>query len=198
MRHDILVFIVLAILISGCVQQKGDVMNLTGKNVLIIIAHNGFRDEEFEQPYNLLSQAGADVTVASSDTTTTRGILGKTVQPDIRIDRVQVENYDAIIFVGGVGAKEYFNNKTTLSIAKQGYEQGRIIGAICIAPSILANAGILDGKKATSFSSESENLESHGAIYTGSDVEVDGNIITADGPQSANKFGKEIGKALVK
>ena len=174
----------------------GEKMDLTGKSVLMIIAHENFRDEEFEEPYKILTGANANVTVASSSISEARGMLGKTVKPDTTIDKINVNDFDAIIFVGGSGASQYFDDNTALNIAKEGYARGKIVSAICIAPSILANAGILDGKKVTSFPSEQSNLESHGAIYTGNGVEVDGRIITANGPVSAKRFGEEIKKAL--
>ncbi|GAJ17159.1 unnamed protein product, partial [marine sediment metagenome] len=70
--------------------------------------------------------------------------------------------------------------------------------AICIAPVTLANAGILDKKKATVFRSEVKAIKRKGAIYTGKVVEVDGNIITAEGPQAAEEFGKTIINLLLK
>ena len=71
-----------------------------------------------------------------------------------------------------------------------------LLAAICIAPSILANAGLLEGKKVTSYSSEASNIKSKGANYTSRPVEQDGKIITADGPGSAKAFGKAIAEAL--
>ena len=99
-------------------------------------------------------------------------------------------------FIGGSGAKEYFNNKYAQGIAKQAAEKKKVLGAICIAPTILANAGVLKGVSATSFPSEESQLRSAGAKYTGSDVERDGLIITGSGPQAATQFGQAIVKAL--
>jgi protease I len=71
-----------------------------------------------------------------------------------------------------------------------------ILAAICAAPSILANAGLLKGKTATSFPDEGENLKAKGANFTGQGLEIDGRIITADGPAHAKQFGEAIVKAL--
>jgi protease I len=73
---------------------------------------------------------------------------------------------------------------------------GRPVAAICIAPVILAKAGLLTHKKATVFSSEIETIEELGAYYTGMDVTVDGNIITAYGPQSTLRFAKRIADSI--
>jgi len=192
-----LIFLLLSslVLIAGCVkEEKG--FRLEGKSILMIIAHKNFRDEEFQKPYDIFTDSGAKVTIASSSLEEAIGMLGKKVKPDILLEDVNVEEYDAIIFVGGSGATEYFEDPAALQIAKQAYEKGKIIGAICIAPSILANAGILEGRRATSYVSEKSNLEAHGAIFTGKNVEVDGNIVTANGPHAAKKFGETIAELL--
>lgn len=175
---------------------EGGKMDLTGKEVLMVIAPKNFRDEELFDTKEVLESKGIRVIIASKGVSEAKGVLGKNANVDMDIADVKASDYNAVVFVGGPGANVYFDDETALSIAKDSYEQGKVIGAICIAPSILANAGILDGKKATSFSSEKANLESNGAIYTGNSVTVDGNIITADGPRAAKEFGEEIANAL--
>ena len=71
-----------------------------------------------------------------------------------------------------------------------------MVCAICYGPSILANAGVLKGVKATCFQNQSGNLESHGAKYSGEAVERDGKFITASGPKAAKEFAKVIIRAL--
>jgi protease I len=166
------------------------------KKVVMIIAPRNFRDEELFVTKEVLESAGFEVTIASKTMDTCVGMLGGEVKPDITNEQVNPEDYDAVVFVGGSGSSVYFNDETAKGIAKEAYEKGKVIGAICIAPSILANAGLLQGKKVTSFASEQGNLESKGAEYTGNSVERDGKIITADGPESAREFGKTIAESL--
>ena len=165
---------------------------LQGKKVLMIIASQNFRDEELLKPRDLFIKEGMKVILASSSLETSWGMLGSTVKPDILINKVKVEDFEAIIFVGGTGASEYWNNPTAHKIIKEAVSLDKLICAICIAPVTLANAGILDGKKATVFRSEVKAIKRKGVIYTGKPVEVDGNIITANGPQAAEEFGKTI------
>lgn len=162
----------------------------------MIIAPRNFRDEELFHTKEELEASGNDVTIASTTINTVTGMLGGTVTPDITIDKVNVDDYDAIVFVGGSGSSIYFNNPRAHEIVKTAYNKGKVIGAICIAPSTLANAGILKGKRATCWSSEGSNLRVKGAFYTGSSIEKDGKIITADGPSSARSFGREIARLL--
>jgi len=177
---------------------KVEMPRIDGKKVLMIIASGNFRDEELLEPKAIFEKQGAQVTVASTTLKKVRGMLGATITPEILVEKVKVEDYDVIIFVGGSGASQYWNDTVAHEIAKEACQQGKILGAICIAPVTLANAGVLEGKKATVFGSEKERLKAKGVIYTGADVQIEGNIITADGPTSATKFGEAIVRALVK
>jgi protease I len=116
----------------------------------------------------------------------------------IPLNKVDVGAYDAVVFIGGGGSAVYFNDPLALKIAKEAYAAGKVVAALCIAPTILANAGILQGKRVTCFRDEDASLRAAGAQYTGEGVTVDGNIITADGPKTAKDFGKAIAKALGK
>ena len=169
---------------------------LQGKKVVMIVAHSNFRDEELQEPRRVLEHQGAAITIASSSLDTATGMLGATVKPDILIDKVNVADYDAVIFIGGTGSSEYWENPTAHDIARKTLEANKILGAICIAPVTLAKAGLLQGKRATVYSSESSKLEAAGCNYTGKDVEIEGNIITGNGPGAARKFGEAIAKGL--
>ncbi len=167
-------------------------MAAEGKKAVLIIAHENFRDEELLSPKEVLEGSGVAVTVASSSMGAASGMLGAVVEPDVLIGDIDVSDYDAVVVIGGGGAREYFNDPTAHGIAQQAASSGKLLGAICIAPSTLANAGVLTGKKATCFPSEEGNLRSKGAVFTGAGVEIDGNIITAEGPSSAKRFGKAL------
>jgi len=167
------------------------------KRVVLIIAAKGFRDEELQRPQAILKRAGVQIAIASSSLSTATGMLGGTAKPDLLLRDVKVEDYDAVVFVGGAGSSEYWNDPTAHALARKAVEAGKVLGAICIAPVTLANADLLRGKKATVWSTEAPRLKAGGAVYTGKGVEVDGRIITADGPASAEAFGNAIRKALL-
>jgi protease I len=171
-------------------------MGASGKKVVLVIAHKNFRDEELAEPMEVLESAGVEVTIASSSLEPAKGKLGAVVAPDILIDDIDARDFDAVVFIGGGGSSEYFESPVAHSIAREAASSGKLVGAICIAPSTLANAGLLDGKNATSYPSEEGNLKSKGASFTGAGVEVDGRIVTADGPSSAREFGRALVRAL--
>ena len=158
----------------------------------MLIAKDRFRDEEYLQPKSVFAKGKIEVVTASSSKGTAKGMLGATQNVDITINEIDVRNYDAVIFVGGVGSSEYWDNPVAHKIAQETIKQNKILAAICIAPVTLAKAGLLKGKKATVFSSEKDELKNSGAIYTGKNVEIDGKIITSSGPQVAKEFGEKI------
>lgn len=164
--------------------------------VLFIIAQKGFRDEEYFQPKKILEDAGYTVVTASAQSGPAQGKLGGAAVADIAIRDAVAIDYMAIAYIGGPGSADYFNDKAALVLAKEAYSEGRVVAAICIAPVILANAGILKGKKATVFPSEKDALTGAGADYSDVPVAVDGNVITASGPHAAQDFGEKILAAL--
>jgi protease I len=170
--------------------------NVAGKKVLMVIAKNKFRDEEYLAPRKALEAAGVIMTVASSSLNTAEGMLGLKVKPDVLIGNVKEEDYDGILFVGGGGAAEYFDSPVAHKLARNFFDHGKLTSAICIAPATLANAGVLKGRKATSFPSSEAALKAKGAILTKTDVVIDGNVVTGVGPEAARKFGEKLVEVL--
>ena len=168
------------------------------KKVLMIIASNQFRDEEYQKPREILEAAGIQVTVASSSLEEATGMLGLKAKADILIKDARMEDYDGVVFVGGMGATEYWDHPAAHSLAKSAYEKGKLTSAICLAPMTLANAGLLKGKKATIWADAAKEFQTKGVVYTGKPVETDGKIITGSGPDAAEAFGKALVEALQK
>ena len=197
MKRYMLLSIVLIMLLSSTVvfaqDQQKNTGKLTGKKIVMIIGQK-FAETEFKESKDILSgREGADVIVASSKLSmATGGSLS--VKPDILIDDINVKDYDAVVFIGGAGCVDYWDNPTAQTIAKEAFLQKKILAAICWAPVILAIAGVLKGKRATCYSLD--RIISKGAIATDNDVERDGNIITANGPPASAKFGEKIVSAL--
>ena len=162
------------------------------KRAVLIIASENFRDEELFETKFAIAKAGVGTVIASTKTGAIRGMLGGRTEAAILVNELSVDDYDAIIFIGGSGAREYFDNSVALNIAREAANKGKVLAAICIAPTVLANAGVLDGVRATSFPSQRVRLQKAGAKYTGTAVERDGLIITGRGPKAARQFGKAI------
>ena len=167
------------------------------KKALMIIAQENFRDEELFEPKEILEQNGIEVLIASTSLNPAKGVLGKKAQPDILVKDIDIKDFAALIFVGGSGAAQYWDDPLAHKLIKDAFALEKVIAAICIAPVTLAKAGILKGRRATVFSSEAALLKANGANYTGSGVEKDGKIITASGPAAAKDFGEALVRAII-
>lgn len=163
--------------------------------VLFVIAPEEVNDEEYFTPKQILENKDIEVTTVSKDREAT-SMNGETIDVDVLLKEVNIVGYDGVIFIGGAGAETYFNDAKAKTLAKRFFENNKLVAAICISPSILANAGVLKGKRATAFPSEEDNLNEKGAIYTQDSVVVDGNIITGKNPAAAKEFGNKILKYL--
>ena len=173
--------------------ETEDIMReLENKRILMIIASKGYRDEELSVPKKMFEDAGATVDIAADKEGRARGMLGSRVESDIVYSNAEIDKYDAVIFVGGVGSQVYWNDLKAHSLAKETIEKNKLLGAICLAPPTLAHAGVLKGKTATSYTSAATALKKAGANYTGQSVEVDGSIVTGDGPTAVVEFAQTI------
>ncbi|MBF4510712.1 MAG: DJ-1/PfpI family protein [Aeromicrobium sp.] len=164
--------------------------------VLMVIAPEIFRDEEYAQPLRVLEARGAAVETASTRPGPCRGKLGMTAEATLSVGDAIAEEYRAIVFVGGAGAQVFFDDPAAHALARAAHALGRVVAAICIAPSVLARAGLLDGVRATAFPTQRDDLLAHGALWSDGPVEVHGSLITANGPDAARDFGLAIGDAL--
>ena len=165
---------------------------------LYIIAQQDFQDHEFGASKAELEKAGHEVVVTSFTKGPAQGAFGMTINTDIALVDINTDDYDMVTVIGGGGMVELVKDETIIKIVKDMKTKGKLISAICIAPVLLANAGVLDGKKATVYETPDtvKALEQAGAIYTGELVTVDGDTITANGPPAAEEFGKRLVEAL--
>ena len=163
--------------------------------ILSVISPEEYQDIEYDDSKKALEKNGHTV-ITSSTAPEAHGKYGGIQKTDVLLDDVNPEDYDAICFIGGPGCHDYFDDPVAHNLAKAFLNSNKLTTAICAAPSILANAGLLKGVNATCFSGQADNLKKRGANYIGSHVEQDSLIITADGPNSAKAFGEKIAEAL--
>ncbi|MFA6175797.1 MAG: nitroreductase family protein [Phycisphaerae bacterium] len=170
---------------------------LDAMRVVVIVPAMYFSDMEFFGVQETLQLVGiipdiAAMTIEEMKSQNRRDI----VKPNVLIKDINVDDYDAFIFVGGPGVREYISSQTILRLVRAANEKKKIIAAIDNAPGIFAMADVVKGKTVASFPSEHKRLITAGAIWKNSDVEVDGNIITAANPDSARRFGSAVIGAL--
>lgn len=166
------------------------------RTIALVIAERVFRDEEYIVPKAILEQKGIRIITVSTTTGWAVGKLGARVQPDRLINDVDPKELDALAFIGGGGAEQYFDDPVAHKLARTILAEKKPLAAICIAPVILARAGVLQGKKATVYVDGRGDLERMGAEYTGNPVEKDGLVLTANGPEAAEAFGNALAEMV--
>ena len=165
------------------------------KKALLIIAHEGYQQGEYNTPKAFLTQAGVQVETASNKPGAAIAKDGTTTIVDMVLVDVAVGQYDAIVFIGGPGAMDNLDNDYSYDIARHAVEDGIPLAAICIAPRILAKAHLLTGRQATGWDGDgqlSDMFFTYGIEYVNQDVVVDGLIITATGPHAAQEFSRQV------
>ncbi|MHC4806868.1 MAG: nitroreductase family protein, partial [Planctomycetota bacterium] len=100
--------------------ETGQAQESTGaKRAVLIVASENFREDELIETKRVLDAAAVQTIIASTKIGFIRGMLGKVAEARILVSQLRVDDYDAIIFIGGPGAAEYFNNPVALSIARE-------------------------------------------------------------------------------
>jgi|WetSurMetagenome_2_1015567.scaffolds.fasta_scaffold266762_1 protease I len=168
--------------------------------ILMIVAQSGFRDEELLVPREVLERAGHDVKVASISRAKAKGVKGLVITPDMAVYEANPEFFDCVVVVGGPGSPTLADDKDVTGLLLAAAGKGRLIGGICLGPMALAKAGVLAGKNATVFPDRKaiNLLKETAAYYKAEPIVIDGKVVTADGPQSAGKFGAELVSMLQK
>ena len=163
--------------------------------VLLVIAPEAFRDEEFFEPYSAMTDQGFTVTVASTRTGTAQGMLGGTFEVTTTLDDVTADAFNALVIAGGMGSPETLWNNATLHRLIQGFDaQEKLIAAICLSGAVLAKAGILKNRRATVWPADEAKqvFAEHGVNYVDEPVVIDGHIVTSPGPQAAQEFARQV------
>ena len=168
------------------------------KKILIIISQRNFCDEEYHKTRAIFESFGSECKVASSELSSAIGMEGSIVKPDIHIRKINPNKFDSLCLIGGVGCTVYWHDKRVHNLVIGANKAGLLLGAICLAPVILANAGLLKGVRATAYPSAVSYLERKGAYYSHKSVEIEKNIITANGPEAAEIFARKVSDLLMR
>ena len=172
------------------------------KKAALIIASREFRDEEYFITKEILKNNGISVKTVS-DQTKAIGRFGGEAEADILISDLKVDDFDAIVFIGGNGAVVLLDNELSYKLIRETLSKRKLLAAICIAPTILAKAGVLENREATVWSNSMDKsavkiLMANGAVYQQKPVIKDGNIITGENHEAAREFGETIVLELTK
>lgn len=197
------------------VKRVGPGSRLMGRKIAIIAA-NEFEDVELLYPFLRLSEEGAEVvivpvrrglhprpSVRDKPVTGRYGtpipleVFGEGVRYAIReLDSIKPEDFDAYVIPGGFSPDSLRIMPTVLNLVRRAYESGKIIAAICHGPQVLISAGLVKGRRVTSYIAVRDDLVNAGAIFVDEPAVRDGNIITARVPDDLPEFCRLIIEAL--
>jgi protease I len=172
-------------------------MSLRGKRVAILVEQD-FEDAELTEPLKAMKEAGAQIFVVGSGSQPSyQGKRGKaTIKVDIDADKVRAEDFDAIIVPGGYAPDKMRLHQPMIDLVKKAYDLGKVIAAICHGPQLLISAGIVSGRRLTSWPSVAIDLKNAGAIWVDEPIVRAGNIITSRRPSDLPVFNDAIIQAL--
>ncbi len=168
----------------------------TKGKILMVLSPQDYQQYELDIPMAYFVSENYDVFLASKGVRTATAMNGANVSIDLDLKGLDPSPYRAVVFVGGEGVYYLKLNEDPdyIDLAKKAVSQKKLVGAICLAPWILADANLLQGKIATA--AETDHIKSKGAVVVEEPVVQDGNIITANGPDASQEFAEAIVSAL--
>jgi protease I len=167
-------------------------MQISNTRVLIV-ATDGFEEWELFGPRQILQEQGAEVVLASLKRDPIQATIhddpGKTIRPDLTIDEVNPDDFDALILPGGVRNPDQLRlHGNVIGLIRRFAEQGKPVAAICHGPWLLVEADLVRGRTATSWPSIRTDLRNAGAKVVDEAVVTDGNIVTSRKPDDVEAF----------
>jgi protease I len=173
-------------------------MKLSGKRIAIL-AENMYQEMELWVPYYRLKEEGAEVkVVGAGGAKSYTSKHGYPVMVDVQADQVKAVEFDAVVVPGGYAPDMMRRHPAMVGLVREAAQQGKVVAAICHAGWMLVSAGLLKGRRATSFFSIKDDLIAAGANWVDEEVVVDGTLITSRKPDDLPVFCRAIVEALAK
>ena len=168
-------------------------MPLISESRVLIMASDGFEEWELFGPREILTRRGAEVVLAAPKLEPIQATVhddpGKTIRPDLTIDQVNADDFDALILPGGVRNPDHLRmNVKAIALIQRFAMQGKPVAAICHGPWLLVEADLLRGRTATSWPSIRTDLRNAGAKDVDEAAVTDGNLVTSRNPQDVEAF----------
>lgn len=164
---------------------------MSEKKVLCLL-NDGVEETELVAPVDILRRAGVEVTIAAMQELTVTSKEGLKIGGDVKIDEVNTADFDALMIPGGPAVMELLEDGRAGKLAKEFADAGKTVAAICAAPLILDQVGLLEGKRFTCYESCKQQLTN----ALNERVVIDGELITSCGPGTALDFGFALAQHL--
>ncbi len=171
-------------------------MRLKGKKVAIL-AEEIYNEFELWIPYYRLLEEGAHVSVIGTGTAQVyHGKYGIPVKVDKAASQVSADDFDAVVIPGGYAPDKMRIHPEMVALVRDLYNQGKVVASICHGGWMLVSAGILKGRKATSFVAIKDDMTNAGALWEDSELVRDGNLITSRKPEDLPAFCRTLVEAM--
>ncbi len=188
----------LLMLLIGCqpeIHHEADVIDPVSIAVLV---DEGFHDGEAYMPIGYLTNRGAHITVIGPEVGLVTAYNSDfTINIERAVQRVSVNDFDALILPGGHAPSRLRENDEAVSFVREFFESGKVVAAICHGPQVLITAGVMQGMNATGVEGIRDELEEAGAIYLDEAVVVHDNLITSRTPPDLYDFSLAIEQSVM-
>jgi protease I len=170
---------------------------LQGKTIAFLVAAEGIEQVELTEPWTAVEQAGATPTLLSPQPGTVQAFhhLDKadTFPVDVPVSEAGVDDFDALVLPGGVANPDALRqDKGAVDFVRNFVDSGKPVAAICHAPWTLVEAGVLEGRRLTSWPSLQTDIRNAGATWVDEEVVVDGNLVTSRKPDDLPAFSSKL------
>jgi protease I len=149
---------------------------------VLVISADEFEDSELTEPVEALERANIDLDIASLESGTITGKKGTEVEANLAVAAAKAADYDMLLLPGGKAPARLREADAVLRLARDFADSGKPIAVICHGPQILISAGLVDGRRMTSYKSVASELDAAGAHYLDQEVVTDGNFISSRNP----------------
>lgn len=160
--------------------------------ILFVLSGQNFQDEEYFESKKIFENAGYKTEVSSTFIGTAQGKLGGMTNIDLLFSEVDAMEFDAVVFIGGIGCITLWDDWRTQGLAKLFLDNQKVVAGIGSGVVIMANAKILDGVNVTCLSADESHVRHGNANIMSDKVVISGSIITANGPDSSKEFANAV------
>ena len=170
--------------------------DLSNRNIAIL-TESGFEEVELTSPMQALQEAGARVQVVSPQKNTVKALKDHNWSIEVPVDKhiseARAEDYDGLVLPGGVFNPDQLRlNQQAIDFIKAFFDAGKPVAAICHGPQSLITAGVVKGRRLTSYPSISVDLINAGAQWTDAEVVVDHGLVTSRNPGDLPAFNRKM------
>jgi deglycase len=167
--------------------------DLQGKHIAVLVANEGVEQIELTRPWEALEDAGAQIELVAPEAGAVQAFnhldKGDTFEVDHAVDDVSADDYDGLLLPGGVANPDFLRmNERAVEFARDFFEQGKPVAAICHGPWTLVEGGVVSGRTLTSWPSLKTDIRNAGGTWVDEEVHVDNGLVTSRRPDDLDAF----------